>query len=93
LEVPQLHSLLFVTGEVDQPAVFHIFDLQSKQFKTVEGQCGTETTGWDIGAPRKNGEPFTDWIQDTTPSSLTLVHQTLNGQNTSIIDLNSLRVR
>jgi len=71
LEVPQLHSLLFVTGEVDNGATFHLFNLTSKKFKTI--QCGmeTETYGWDIGAPRKKGEQFSEWIENASSNRVT----------------------
>lgn len=75
LEVPQTHALLFVTGEVDHGATFHLFNLTSRKFKTI--QCGmeTETCGWDIGTQRKKGEQFSEWIENASSNRVTFASE------------------
>jgi len=71
LDVPQLHSLLFVTGKVDHGATFHLFNLATKKFERILCGMETETCGWNIGAPRKKGEQFSEWIENASSNRVT----------------------
>ena len=79
LEVPQLHSIVFVTGKMDCPSIFHVYDLQSKQEKTVES--GPIGFGWDMGGTNKPGAPWTVYVLKATTNEITMAWQGDKGRD------------
>jgi len=91
LEIPQLHSILFVTGKMDCPARFHVCDLKTKREKIIEG--GPVGFGWDIGGSKKQGEPWTVSLVNATTNKVTLAWKTQEKEALIVLNLNSGRVQ
>lgn len=90
LEVPQLHSILFVTGKMDCPAIFHICDLKSKREETIEG--GPIGFGWDMGGTGKQGEPWTVYVLNAISNEVTLSWRGESGTELIVLKLDSRKV-
>jgi hypothetical protein len=73
LKIPELDSILFVTG--DEKKTFHIFNLKTKREIAIPG--GSISFGGNIGAPRKPGEPLTDWVESANTNEIVLASQGL----------------
>jgi hypothetical protein len=71
LNVPALDSILFVTG--DEKKTFYIFNIKTKRTISIPG--GNVSFGGNIGAPRKPGEPLTDWVESANTNEIVLATQ------------------
>jgi hypothetical protein len=91
LEIPELHSLLFVTGNEDKGNVkFHIFCRETGQEAVING--GQLHFGFDIGSPRKPGEAYTDFVQKASSNEVTLVSQGSKARLIIVLNLSSKKV-
>jgi hypothetical protein len=91
LEVPDLHSVLFVTGNEDKGDVkFHILSRKTGQETVIHG--GQLHFGFDIGAPRKPGEAYTDFVQKASSNEVTLVSQGSKARVIIVLNLRSNKV-
>lgn len=87
IPIPKLNSILFISGQVDQAATFHLINLRSHAEKIICG--GPETFGWDIGdAPKPDGR-YTDYVESATTNQLVLVETFDKFKQCITINLNS----
>ena len=87
LDVPALNSVLFVTGDFGGQTLFHLVNLATKEHIEFEG--GTSGFGGHIGANRKAGEPFTDYIEGVSSNKVTLVKRSSDWMERTILNLES----
>lgn len=90
LEVPQLHSIVFVTGKMDYSSIVHVYDLQSKEEKTFEN--GPIGFGWDVGGTNQPGAPWTVYVLKATTNEITLAWHAEKGRDLITLKLDSRRV-
>jgi len=62
LKVPGVNAILFVTEEDRYRIHFNIVNIETGAATRIDGR--TEGFGWDIGAPRSGGEPYTDVVDE-----------------------------
>ena len=87
LGIPELQSILFVTQDSNQKVTFHVFNLQTRQSIDIDGQGSG--FGRDIGANRKPGEAFTDYIQSSVRNKIVLVKDTGSWKEIMTLNLDS----
>ena len=91
LEIPELHSVLFVTGDEDKGNVkFHIVNRETGHETVIKG--GQIHFGFDIGVSRKPGEAYTDFVQKASSNELTLVSQGTKARVVIVLNLASKKV-
>ena len=90
LEVPELHSILFVTGEPSRQATFHIFNVETKSEKTIDG--GLLNFGEGIGAPGKPGQAYTEFILKANSNEFVLASQYPDFRKVITLNLTSKQV-
>jgi hypothetical protein len=74
LELPELHSVLFVTGSEDKSSVkFHMVNRETGHEVVING--GQIHFGTDIGSSRRPVEAFTDFVLKATSNEVTLASQ------------------
>jgi hypothetical protein len=90
LDVPQLHSIIFVTGKMDSPATFHVYDLKLRSEKVVEG--GPIGFGWEMGGSNGPGQLFTVYLLKATTNNVVLARQSDIGKELIVLNLDSRKV-
>lgn len=87
LDIPQLNAILFVTGKMDQPAVFHIYSLGDKTDRTIEG--GPVGFGWDMGGNKPKGAPWSVYLLSAGENEIKLGWRGSDGVSVIVLHLNS----
>ncbi len=90
LEVPELHSILFVNEEVKDRAVFHLVNVENGQEIRVDGK--KSSFGHHIGSTRKPGDNFTDYVKKADSNQLILGTRYLGGRKEIHLNLRSKEV-
>jgi hypothetical protein len=91
LDIPALHSILFVTGSEDKGNVkFHIVNEGTGHDIVING--GTIHFGMDIGAPRQPGQAYTDFVTKANSNEVTLATQYPTTRVTIVLSLDSKKV-
>lgn len=84
LELPQMHSILFVTEGQPYKVTFHIVDLENKKEIDIDGDGSG--FGWDIGSGRTAGAKFTDYVERVGTNEVVVA--TRSGRWKSVYTLN-----
>lgn len=90
LEVPQLRSLLFVTGKMDTPATFHVYNLATKQDTTIQG--GPVAFGWEVGGKTPTNL-YTVYVQAAATNRIKLAWNRDDSKQNVILNLDSKTVQ
>ncbi len=90
LDVPALNSILFVTGLIGGPTVFHLVNVNTKEH--IEFKARRSGFGGMIGANRKPGESFTDYIEEVSSNKVTLAQRTSDWMERTILNLTTKTV-
>jgi hypothetical protein len=85
LDVPALNSILFVTGAVGGDTTFHLVNLMTKEHIEFDG--GTSGFGGMIGANRKPGDPFTDYVESASSNKVILSKHTSGWMERTVLNL------
>jgi len=70
LQIPELDAILFVTRKYHQDSIFHIINLGTKRETKIDGPYAD--FGGHIGSGRKNGEPYTDFVERADSNTVVL---------------------
>jgi len=90
IAVPSLASILFVTEGPSHQVTYHLVNLTTKEHIEFDG--GTSGFGGHIGAPRKSGEPFTDYVESVVSNRLTLVKCTTSWIEKTVLNLRTHKI-
>jgi hypothetical protein len=85
LDLPTLHSILFVTEQMGGRVTFHLVNMETKEHLAFDG--GTGGFGGYIGSARKPGEPFTDYVESATSDEIVLVKRSGDWADRTILNL------
>jgi hypothetical protein len=92
LEIPELNSILFVTGNESHANVtFHVVNRQTGHDTVIN--AGKLHFGSDIGGPRKPGQADTDFVLATRPGEVTLASQGPEARVVIILDLLAHKIK
>ena len=90
LEIPELHSILFVNEEAQDRAVFHLVDVENGRELEIDGK--KSSFGYHIGSSRNPGDKFTDYVEKVGSNRLVLATRYLNGKKLTLLNLISKSV-
>ena len=90
LDIPELNSILFVTGKMDARSTFHIYDLSLKSEIMIEG--GPIGFGWDIGGIT-NAESWSVRVLNATSNEVRLISEGGIGKEIISLELKSRTIK
>jgi hypothetical protein len=90
LEIPELHSLLFVTTDRNRMVKFNIINLSTKKEISIDGDGSS--FGWNIGVNRNPGDKLTDYIESSQTNKIIIATRSLDWKETTILNLDSRSV-
>jgi hypothetical protein len=93
ITVPELESIVFVTGRSSNKATLHIVSNTDGRHLAIP--LGGSDFGNFIGGEAqgiKVGEPGTDWVEMLDANSMRLVHRSFSGRSSSIVNFKNRTV-
>jgi hypothetical protein len=90
INLPELHSILFVTREGFEPSVVHILDLKTLREIRVSGVLSFY--GGHIGSKRAPGEDLTDYVEQVGGDKIVLASRSGNTIIRTVLNLASQKV-
>ena len=89
LAIPDLNSILFVTGDGDQ--VFHLVNLGTKRERHITAE--KSGFGGHIGSARAAGEPYTDFVVSATTNRVVVASEYPDAKKSLYLDFGAGKIQ